>query len=55
MERISKITKFYILAGIQYRVELESMFDFSGFCITICNSIRDIYDSTKHIVFCNGN
>ena len=57
MKRINKITKYYnIFSGWQYKIQLEPnyWFDFSGCDVTICNSVNQIYEATKHIVFCDG-
>lgn len=54
--RIDKI--FRVLCGgcIYTRIELKKnyYFDFSGSQSEDCLSIRDVYETTKHIVYCNG-
>lgn len=45
-----------VSGGKEYRVELEPnyYFDLSGLDYTTVKSISQVYEVTKHIVFCNG-
>lgn len=56
MKRIAEIRKVYEGGLIQYRIQLcpNFSFDYSGSEVTYVLSIRDVYEATKHIVFCNG-
>lgn len=56
MKRITNIRTTYGFWGKEYRVELEPnyCFGFSGLDYTTVKSMKQVYEVTKHIVFCNG-
>ena len=56
MKRIEKIEKVYDGGMFWYRIELclNYYFDFSGSQVTYVTTIREVYECTTHIVFCDG-
>ena len=56
MKRIAQIDKVYEGGMTQYRIILcpYFSFDFSGCDVVYVSSIREAFESTKHIVFCDG-
>lgn len=56
MKRITKIRTIYGFWGKEYHIELEPnyFFDFNGLDYTTVNSVNQVFNVTKHIVFCNG-
>ena len=56
LRRIDFIQKVYEGGMTQYRIKLcpYFSFDFSGSDVVYVLSIREAYESTKHIIFCNG-
>ncbi len=54
--RIVKIRRNRSLWGIEYEIELgpDFSFDFSGSDRTIVFSVREVFEATKHIVYCDG-
>lgn len=55
-KRVSNIFRNYSSNGKEYIMELNLnySFDNSGSDRYVGKSINDIYEETKHIVFCNG-
>ena len=55
-ERIEKISRVYSGGNIYIRIKLAKnyQFDFSGAQSEDCFSVREAYESTKHIVYCDG-
>ena len=56
MKRISNIQKVHEGGMFQYRIKLchNFSFDFSGCDVAYVLSIKDAYEATKHIVYCDG-
>lgn len=54
--RIDNIQKVYEGGMFQYRIKLRPgfSFDFSGCDVAYALSIREAFEFTRHIVFCNG-
>lgn len=57
MKRIIVINKVYHGGEFMYKIELclNFHFDFSGSQITYVTNVKEVYEVTKHIVFCNGD
>jgi len=56
MKRIAHIDKIFEGGMTQYRIKLCSnfSFDFNGCDVAYALSIKEAFEFTKHIVFCNG-
>ena len=56
MKRIAEIQKVFEGGLLQYRMKLcpYFSFDLSGSDVAYAMSIKELYELTKHIVFCDG-
>ena len=56
MKRIAEIQKVFEGGLLQYRMKLcpNFSFDLSGSDVAYAMSIKELYELTKHIVFCDG-
>ena len=56
MKRIEYIYKVYEGGTFQYKIKLCPFFsfDFSGSDIIYVSNIKEAYEATKHIVYCDG-
>ena len=55
-KRIERILRVYQGGRIWILMELSKYysFDTSGSQVSYCSDVRDAYESTKHIVYCDG-